>query len=334
MRNGDETGASYFPHSEFRIHHSSDIYNKRRLESAGDLFDPQLVVGYRFDFAMEAASFGVDGGGSTRHRQTVLVEGDRVHGHESPPIALEKDQQFREEVPQKHRLVVTGKVPLDRLRIRRGHNLADRRVEPLHGRHHQLLHRRRPNAHSHVSRVIEKLVGCLHARKYTVSMRKPVIGVMGGSKAGEGVYAMAKELGALIASRGWVLLNGGRNAGVMAASAEGAKQAGGTVIGILPDRTDAQASPHLDFAIMTDMGDGRNLLNVLSSDVVIACPGKLGTLSEIVLALKHDKPVILLGFELTDPPFAKFVKEGRLTSASTPQEAVDLAAKALATRSA
>lgn len=163
-------------------------------------------------------------------------------------------------------------------------------------------------------------------------MRKPVIGVMGGSKASDAVCAQAKQLGSLIAQRGWVLLNGGRNQGVMAASAEGAKQAGGTVIGILPDSTDAHASPDLDFAIMTDMGDGRNLLNVLSSDVVIACPGKLGTLSEVVLALKREKHVILLGWELTDPQFKHFVKTGQLTHAATPEDAVEQAARVLADR--
>ena len=152
---------------------------------------------------------------------------------------------------------------------------------------------------------------------------------MGGSKASAEVCAHAKQLGSLIAQRGWVLLNGGRNQGVMAASAEGAKQAGGTVIGILPDSTDSRASPHLDFAIMTDIGDGRNLLNVLSSDVVIACPGKLGTLSEVVLALKRDKPVILLGWELTDPQFKHFIKTGQLTHAATPEEAVEQAAATL-----
>ncbi len=160
--------------------------------------------------------------------------------------------------------------------------------------------------------------------------RKPVIGVMGGSKVSAEVCAQAKQLGSLIAQRGWVLLNGGRNQGVMAASAKSAKQAGGTVIGILPDSTDSRASPHLDFAIMTDMGDGRNLLNVLSSDVVIACPGKLGTLSEVVLALKRNKRVILLGWELTDPQFKYFVKTGQLTEAATPDEAVEQAAAALA----
>jgi len=162
-------------------------------------------------------------------------------------------------------------------------------------------------------------------------MRKPVVGVMGGSKASAEVCAQAKELGSLIARRGWVLLNGGRNQGVMAASAEGAQQAGGTVIGILPDSTDSRASPHLDFAIMTDMGDGRNLLNVLSSDVVIACQGKLGTLSEVVLALKHERHVILLGWELSDPQFKHFIKSGQLTHAATPEEAVEQAAAALPT---
>jgi uncharacterized protein (TIGR00725 family) len=160
-------------------------------------------------------------------------------------------------------------------------------------------------------------------------MRKPVIGVMGGSKASAEVCARAKLLGSLIAQRGWVLLNGGRNQGVMAASAEGAKQAGGTVIGILPDSTASRASPYLDFAIMTDMGDGRNLLNVLSSDVVIACPGKLGTLSEVVLALKRDKRVILLGWELTDPQFKHFINTGQLTHAATPDEAIEQAAATL-----
>jgi len=163
-------------------------------------------------------------------------------------------------------------------------------------------------------------------------MRKPVIGVMGGSKASAAVYAQARQLGSLIAQRGWVLLNGGRNQGVMAASAEGAKLAGGTVIGILPDSTDSRASPHLDIAIMTDLGDGRNLLNVLSSDVVIACPGKLGTLSEAVLALKRHKRVILLGWQLTDPQFKHFIKTGQLTHAASPSEAVEQAAKALETR--
>ncbi len=159
-------------------------------------------------------------------------------------------------------------------------------------------------------------------------MRKPVIGVMGGSKANRKVEAMARDLGRLIAERGWILLNGGRNCGVMAASAAGAKEAGGFVLGILPDTTRTKAAPDLDVAIVTGLGDGRNLLNVLSSDVVVACPGELGTLSEVVLALKHDKRVILLGFDL-GPEFAKFRKRGQLTTVETPEEAVAEVGRAL-----
>ena len=151
---------------------------------------------------------------------------------------------------------------------------------------------------------------------------------MGGSKVSDKVCEMAKRLGGLIAKRGWILLNGGRNTGVMAASAEGAKEAGGTVIGILPDKSTRKASTHLDIAVVTGLGDMRNLINVLTSDVVIACPGALGTLSEIAFALKHDKHVILLDRDV-GPEFDLYRRRGQLTSASDPEEAVEQAAVAL-----
>ncbi len=160
-------------------------------------------------------------------------------------------------------------------------------------------------------------------------MRKPVVGVMGGSKASEAVYAMAQELGRLIAQRGWVLLNGGRNQGVMAASAKGAREAGGLVVGVLPDKSDKRASPDLDVAIMTGLGDGRNLINVLSSDVVIACPGALGTLSEITYALKHEKTVILLARE-PEPTIERYARRGQVLVANDPAEAVARVAAVLA----
>lgn len=161
-------------------------------------------------------------------------------------------------------------------------------------------------------------------------MRRPVVGVMGGSKVSETVETMAQELGALIGRRGWVLLTGGRNTGVMASSARGAKGAGGTVIGILPDKTTKKASPHLDIAVVTGMGDGRNLINVLSSDVVIACPGSLGTMCEVVLALNAHKPVILVGWEGWDQ-LEPYRRRGELVLAHDPTEAVDQTAKILET---
>ena len=160
-------------------------------------------------------------------------------------------------------------------------------------------------------------------------VRKPVVGVMGGGRDNPTVDKEAHLLGALIAERGWILLNGGGNAGVMAASARGAKEAGGTVIGILRGKTTRGASPDLDIAIVTGMGDARNVINVLTSDVVIACPGRAGTMSEVALALNNGKRVILLGWDAGDG-LARFQRNGWLTRANSAIEAVEQAAAVIA----
>ncbi len=124
---------------------------------------------------------------------------------------------------------------------------------------------------------------------------KIIIGVMGpGDKATATDLDNAFELGKLIAQQGWILLTGGRNVGVMDAASQGAKSADGLTIGILPGKHPQGISEAVDIAIFTDMGNARNNINVLSSHVVIACGMGAGTASEIALALKSGKPVILL----------------------------------------
>ncbi|MFN6571858.1 TIGR00725 family protein [Dendronalium sp. ChiSLP03b] len=126
-------------------------------------------------------------------------------------------------------------------------------------------------------------------------MRKIVVGVMGpGEKAKENDLRNAYELGQLIAQQGWALLTGGRNVGVMDAANKGAKAGNGLTVGILPNDNQDGISQAVDIAIFTDMGNARNNINVLSSDVVIACGMGAGTASEIALALKGKKKVILL----------------------------------------
>jgi uncharacterized protein (TIGR00725 family) len=154
--------------------------------------------------------------------------------------------------------------------------------------------------------------------------QKTIIGVMGGGSASEKTLKMAKELGERIAARQWVLLNGGRDAGVMAASAEGAALAGGLTIGILPDADADKAAAHIQIAIPTGMGSARNLINVLAAHVVIACPGGPGTISEVALALKYGKPVICLGWD-PGPLFETFSAGGQLQTVTTPRAAVELA---------
>jgi uncharacterized protein (TIGR00725 family) len=151
---------------------------------------------------------------------------------------------------------------------------------------------------------------------------RTIVGVMGGAIACDAVLADARRLGALIAENGWVLLTGGRNSGVMAAASAGASVAGGLVVGVLPGDSADEAAPGVDIAIPTGMGDARNAINVLASRVVVALPGGAGTISEVALALKAGRPVVLLGMEL-GAEFGPYYAHGRLVEAATPDAALD-----------
>ncbi len=154
-------------------------------------------------------------------------------------------------------------------------------------------------------------------------MRRTVVGVMGGSVADKQTTAGARELGRLIAENGWVLVSGGRPTGVMQASVTGAHEAGGMTVGVLYEEDREKGAAGLDLVLPTGMGAGRNIINVLSSDVVVACRGTGGTLSEIALALRFDRPVVLLDFD----PGQAFLQAGapgaKWSLAETPAQAVE-----------
>lgn len=155
-------------------------------------------------------------------------------------------------------------------------------------------------------------------------MKRPrIVGVMGGARADAASCESAFRLGALIAQHGWVLLNGGRNSGIMEASARGAAEAGGLTIGILPDSHTGNTSEFIRIPVCTGMGSARNTINILSSDVVVACTGGAGTLSEIALALKHGKPVITLGCDLS-AFMNTYQGSGSLAAAATPEAVIAL----------
>jgi uncharacterized protein (TIGR00725 family) len=103
---------------------------------------------------------------------------------------------------------------------------------------------------------------------------------------------LAYDLGKAIASEGWITLTGGRSFGVMDASLKGATEVGGLTIGILPGDNDKNSSDNAQIKIITSMGSGRNYISVLSSHLVVGMAA--GTASEVALALKSRKKVILL----------------------------------------
>ena len=122
-----------------------------------------------------------------------------------------------------------------------------------------------------------------------------IIGIMGpGDNALESERQLAHALGKAVAQQGWVILTGGRPAGVMEAASQGAASVGGTVLGILPDSEGTDIAIGVTLPIVTGMGQARNVINVLSSHGLIACGLGLGTVSEIALALKAQKPVVMM----------------------------------------
>lgn len=125
-------------------------------------------------------------------------------------------------------------------------------------------------------------------------MRKKCIAVIGISQCSFREQKLAKEVGKLIAKKGAILITGGLG-GIMKYASKGAHKAGGLVIGVLPTSNANDANPYVDIAIVTGLGDARNVIIVSTADAIIAIGGWFGTLSEIAFALKRDKPLIGLG---------------------------------------
>jgi uncharacterized protein (TIGR00725 family) len=123
---------------------------------------------------------------------------------------------------------------------------------------------------------------------------KKIIGVIGGSAVDQVAYDTAYEVGKLIAQNGALLICGGLS-GAMEAACKGARDAGGTAIGILPGLSVDDANPYVDIPIATGLGHGRNLVIVNTALALIAISGRYGTLSEIGFGLQSGKPVYGLG---------------------------------------
>lgn len=102
-------------------------------------------------------------------------------------------------------------------------------------------------------------------------------------------YAVGKE----VARSGSVLITGGLG-GVMKAASHGASDAGGLVVGIIPQDDASFANEYCDIVIPSGLGLARDFLNALAADGVIIVGGGSGTLSEMCAAYMHKKPMVAL----------------------------------------
>ncbi|MGI6143001.1 MAG: TIGR00725 family protein [bacterium] len=166
-------------------------------------------------------------------------------------------------------------------------------------------------------------------------MKKIRISVIGQSgEIPPAVEKLAAAVGREIGKRGGILLSGGRD-GVMLAASRGAREGGGITVGILPGNKIEEGNPYLDVPITTGFGfDYRSLILVHSCDALIMIGGKGGTLTEFTTAYQNGRSVVVLqgsgGWadrveELVADGYLDDRHSGEIRFATTPGEAVSLA---------
>ena len=112
----------------------------------------------------------------------------------------------------------------------------------------------------------------------------------------------ARELGRRLAENGWRCVNGGGSVGLMGAVTDGTLDAGGEVTGVIPkfmvdngwcyDRLE-------DVVVTADMHQRKQIMSEMA-DAVIALPGGVGTLEELLETLTWRQlglvktPIIIL----------------------------------------
>jgi uncharacterized protein (TIGR00730 family) len=166
----------------------------------------------------------------------------------------------------------------------------------------------------------------------------------GSSYGAQEIYkTSALALGQELARRGIEVVYGGANVGLMGAVADGALQAGGRVIGVLPNflQNRELAHPYLsELHLVETMHERKMMMNDLS-DGVIALPGGFGTLEELFEMLTwgqlglHQKPVALLNVDrfydtlleflttMTNDGFLKAENRSMLLVGVSPQEVLE-----------
>lgn len=136
-------------------------------------------------------------------------------------------------------------------------------------------------------------------------MNKKTITIFGTGRAGKGdaAFQLAYEVGKLLSEAGFTIANGGYG-GTMLASAKGAAEAGGEIIGVTCSAfKNSTANKYVTREIVTGSLDERLDTLIKLGQGYVVLPGGTGTLLELAKVwelknkgfLKTDKPIILLG---------------------------------------
>lgn len=138
--------------------------------------------------------------------------------------------------------------------------------------------------------------------KYTRS-----VCVFCGSRPGirPGYVAAAQGMGALLAARGWRLVYGAGDVGLMGEVARAAQAAGGETFGVIPVHLLGKEVGKRDIStfVITETMHERKKVMYMNSDAIVVLPGGAGTLDELFEVVTwrqiglHTKPIYLLNIE-------------------------------------
>lgn len=167
-----------------------------------------------------------------------------------------------------------------------------------------------------------------------------------GSRSGNkpAYVELATELGERIAAANMQLVYGAGSIGLMGVVARSARDAGASVVGIIPEHLDAVeiTQDGLDELHVTDNMHERKKMMFDRSDAFIVLPGGLGTLDETMEMMTwaqlslHKKPIILVNFagfwsplielieHVVEDGFASKQHAELLTIAETAEEAIEI----------
>ena len=150
---------------------------------------------------------------------------------------------------------------------------------------------------------------------------------------------LARDLGTWIGQQGHTLLYGGSNAGLMHITAAADHEAGGHIVGVIPEMFRHRIDPLCDEVVYTaNLGDRKQYM-IEHGDVFVVMPGGIGTLDEwmstlAVMTIGNDdpRPVIVANIDglydatiqqladMTHTPFARGKNLARTLVARTTTE--------------
>ncbi|MFA6961704.1 MAG: TIGR00730 family Rossman fold protein [Opitutaceae bacterium] len=115
-------------------------------------------------------------------------------------------------------------------------------------------------------------------------------------------YAEGERLGREMAARGWGLVYGGGNIGLMGSVARSVKEAGGIVVGVIPDFMQVRELAYVEATELVVVPTMRERKRIMAerADAFLTLPGGIGTLEEMTEIMSErylnltQKPLVLL----------------------------------------